>query len=757
MALSGSVSTNLFSEEYGTVGLVLSWSATQSVANNTSTVSWTLKTYGSMSSGWWYKAGPISMLMTATSGSFSGSHSYSQSGRIELRGGGTQIASGTATLAHNTTGVGAFSISISAAIYYTHTNVSGNGTASLNDIPRATTPALKNTSGTVITSQNIGSAIRIDVSGRASTAFSHELSYTFGNSTASIGTIASNASNQYYDWTPAANTFGPLLVNSDSATCSITCVTKNGTNTIGTKTVNITLTAPSTWVPSNSTSCAPLNNALGANVYPAVASAVVVTVTCAGSNSSTVSNVTVTFQDKTYTTTTITNDVATITTDACVGSGSYNLTSVVTDSRGRTATVNNITIIVSAYTSPAIALSIFRTESDSSTTMAETGNYMRIEFAGTVANIGSNAVVAVTLKYKIGSTTTTLISGTTATYNGNVAVGNDTTCEVTATVKDTAGITTSVSKVLPIGYKTLDFLAGGHGITFGGGAVNPNFVTNMDLVIGGKLYRKNLMKVTANTATSNNITFTVDKEAGTVTSSAGTVGSSHASINIYRIYTGELIPGNKYILSGCPSGGSTTTYCLYIGRGNYAYYDTGNGIEFTYPTDSTVTYMTVVARLYKSKTYSEHTFYPMIRDAGIADNTFEKYIPDIPEVQTDYNTKISSITTDLTSAQSAITSIRTKQNLNTFRVASQSTTINLANYAVAGSSSGVYLILLRPWTVSLLSGAVYIVSYITNDYGAATCIEPTSNTSLSISGTTITITFPNQDGGMVAILGSPII
>lgn len=754
MALSGSVSTNLFSEEYGTVGLTLSWSATQSVANNTSTISWTLKTYGSMTSGYWYKAGPINMSMTATAGSFSGASSYSQSSRIQLRGGGTQVTSGTATLSHNATGVGSFSISLSAAIYYTHANVSGSGTASLNDIPRATTPVLKNTSNTVITSQNIGSAIRIYVGGRASTAFSHELSYTFGNTTASIGTVANTAINQYYDWTPAANTFGPLMVNSDSATCTITCVTKNGTSTIGTKSVTITLTAPSSWVPTNSTSVAPSNNALGNNVYPAVASAVVVTVTCGGSNSSTVSNVTVTFQDKTYTTTNINNGVATITTDACFGSGAYTLTSTVTDSRGRTATVDNISITVSAYTSPEIVLDIFRTESDSSTTLSETGNYMRVQFAGTVASVGSNAVVAVTLKYTVDDTETTLISGTTSTYNGNVAVSNAKTCTVVAKVKDTAGITTSVSKVLPIGYKTLDFLAGGHGITFGGGAINPNFVTNMDLVIGGKLYRKNLMKVTADTATSNNITFTVDKEAGTVTSSAGTVGSSHASINIYRIYTGELIPGNKYILSGCPSGGSTTTYCLYIGSGNYAYYDTGNGIEFTYPTDSTVTYMTVVARLYKSKTYSEHTFYPMIRDAGITDNTFEKYIPDIPEIQTDYNTKINNAIAD---HDTKIGVIRTKQNKNLFRVTTRSTTINLSEYATAGSSSGVYLIILRPWTVELKSGAVYIVSFITNDYGAATRIEQSTGTELSISGTTVTITFPSSAGGMVAILGAPII
>ena len=498
----------------------------------------------------------------------------------------------------------------------------------MNDIPRATTPTLKNTSGTVITSQNIGSAIRIDVSGRASTAFSHELSYTFGNTTASIGTIASDASNQYYDWTPAANTFGPLLVNSDSATCSITCVTKNGANTIGTKTVNITLTAPSTWVPSNSTSCAPSNSALGANVYPAVASAVVVTVTCAGSNSSTISNVTVTFQDKTYTTTTITNGVATITTDACVGSGSYNLTSVVTDSRGRTATVNNITIIVNAYISPTIALSIFRTESDSSTTMAETGNYMRIEFAGTVANIGSNAVVAVTLKYKIDSTTTTLISGTTATYNGNVAVGNDTTCEVTATVKDTAGITTSVSKVLPIGYKTLDFLAGGHGITFGGASVNEGFVSNMDATFAGKVrFGKNLFKPTI-FGTSNSIRYEDNGDGGVIVNGTNSTTAT-TRYKVVGTFTGKA--GHKYVLTGF--GGDAACYA-YISStdtsiGTSVSDKTGAGALFTF--NGTSAWNIRIGVKYK-ETITNRIIYIMIRDAGITDNTWEPYVPDMTEI-----------------------------------------------------------------------------------------------------------------------------
>ena len=114
MALNGSFkSSKTGNYGYGPTGLIFSWSATQDVTNNRSTISWTLTTThdsGDMTSGWWYKAGPINMTMTATNGLFSGTSSYSNGSRIELHGGGTQIASGTAVLTHNSNGVGSFNV-----------------------------------------------------------------------------------------------------------------------------------------------------------------------------------------------------------------------------------------------------------------------------------------------------------------------------------------------------------------------------------------------------------------------------------------------------------------------------------------------------------------------------------------------------------------------------------------------------------------------------------------------------------------------
>ena len=68
MASSGSVSTNKYStSSHGTIGLILSWSITsQSIANNTTTIHWTLKSNGTMDSGYYVQAGPVTCTINGT-------------------------------------------------------------------------------------------------------------------------------------------------------------------------------------------------------------------------------------------------------------------------------------------------------------------------------------------------------------------------------------------------------------------------------------------------------------------------------------------------------------------------------------------------------------------------------------------------------------------------------------------------------------------------------------------------------------------
>lgn len=121
MALSGSVSTTKYDGRY----LKLSWTATQSVANNTSTIKWTLSAVGGNSS--WYKTGPVTVVMD-------GATIYSKSTRVQMYTG--TIASGTKTITHKSNGSRTFLVDIAAAIYTSAVNCSGSKTFTLDTIPR---------------------------------------------------------------------------------------------------------------------------------------------------------------------------------------------------------------------------------------------------------------------------------------------------------------------------------------------------------------------------------------------------------------------------------------------------------------------------------------------------------------------------------------------------------------------------------------------------------------------------------------------
>lgn len=145
--------------------------------------------------------------------------------------------------------------------------------------------------------------------------------------------------------------------------------------------------------------------------------------------------------------------------------------------------------------------------------------------------------------------------------------------------------------------------------------------------------RKNLLKNTVGTVTQNGITFTLNSD-GSVTCS----GTATADTN-YR-YVVELQPNTFYILSGCPADGSMSTYNLFamdtvtwsnIRRdiGNSTVIDTG-----------TCTTWHVIIRIVSGQTVNDLTFYPMLRESFITDNTYVAYKDDL---QTQINALLSRI------------------------------------------------------------------------------------------------------------------
>ena len=130
--------------------------------------------------------------------------------------------------------------------------------------------------------------------------------------------------------------------------------------------------------------------------------------------------------------------------------------------------------------------------------------------------------------------------------------------------------------------------------------------------------RKNLLKNTAVSQTKNGVTFTVNED-GSVT--ANGTATANALFGLSDI---KLTVGKKYTLSGCPEGGSSTTFKLYgLDKTNW----TGAGDDFGNGDTFTIRYSINQYRIviYTGYTADNLTFYPMLRYAEITDDTYEPY------------------------------------------------------------------------------------------------------------------------------------
>lgn len=127
MSSNGSFNTSGYQGRY----LQFYWSIkSQSIANNTTTISWSLTGKGTASSSY-YKAGNFKVVIDGTT-------VYSSATRINLYN-GTVVASGEYTMTHNAQGQRSFSASAQAGIYTVAVNCSGSSSWSLTDIPRQAT------------------------------------------------------------------------------------------------------------------------------------------------------------------------------------------------------------------------------------------------------------------------------------------------------------------------------------------------------------------------------------------------------------------------------------------------------------------------------------------------------------------------------------------------------------------------------------------------------------------------------------------
>lgn len=91
----------------------------------------------------------------------------------------------------------------------------------------------------------MGSAGTITIS-RASSSFTHTLTYSFGNTS---GTIITKTTATSVKWTPPLS-LASQIPNATSGTCTITCTTYNGNTNIGSKTCTLTVSVPASVKPT---------------------------------------------------------------------------------------------------------------------------------------------------------------------------------------------------------------------------------------------------------------------------------------------------------------------------------------------------------------------------------------------------------------------------------------------------------------------------------------------------------------------------
>lgn len=139
---------------------------------------------------------------------------------------------------------------------------------------------------------------------------------------------------------------------------------------------------------------------------------------------------------------------------------------------------------------------------------------------------------------------------------------------------------------------------------------------------------KNLLPIFADTSTTSGVTFTI-KDDGTVVANGTASGNATKILHWTDIDNGLLwdqIAGKSIILTGCPQGGSTSTYKLQLWMQNESSYpiDIGNGVTFTMPESSSNWNVAIV--IYSGVTVNNLVFKPMIRLASEPDSTFVPYL-----------------------------------------------------------------------------------------------------------------------------------
>lgn len=437
MASSGYVNTSAYQGRYYT----LYWDATPNIANNTSTISWSLYAYGGSSS--WYAERELYVTIA-------GSTVYSKSARVQRYTG--YITSGTKVINHNSVGAASFSASVQAAVYVSSINCTGSGSFTLDTIPRKSTLSVGN--GVLGTEQTITVT-------RQASSFTHTITYTCGSAS---GTICTKSSSTSIKFTPPMN-LASQNTTGTSVSIKYTITTYSGSTDIGANSYTKTCTMPDSIKPSVVTSVLEATD-LQWRVFVQDLSKLKVNATATTSYGAAITSYKTTVAGKSY-------NGSSFTTDLITSSGRLAVVTTVTDERGRTGTYTN-TIEVIEYKSPYFtSLKVNRCDENGIENLQ--GEYCKIAFDCTCSGLNGNNEAVFKIEYKKTSDSEYIlydtigygiIDGNTGVLESIIPADTNNSYHIRVTAND-AFKTMSQITVLSTGFSIIHFLASGLGIAFG--------------------------------------------------------------------------------------------------------------------------------------------------------------------------------------------------------------------------------------------------------------------------------------------------
>lgn len=370
------------------------WQDSQSIANNNSVVGWHLQLIAS--------GGSISSSASKSWAVTVNGTNYSGTNTVGVSNGQTKtLASGSTTIAHNADGTKSFSFSFSQQFDISYSGVgwigtkSGSGSGTLSTIPR--------TSSVSSTNANIGENITISIN-RASSSFTHTLTYAFNNLS---GTIATKTSSTKVSWT-LPTSFYAQIPNNKSSWGRVICDTYSGSTKIGSSECRFDVYVnESSNKPTISATVKDINATTKAltgdeNKLIKYYSQAQFTVTGSAKNSATVKSLT-----STYNGNTASKANTTSWTDHYSNAVQASYAFGVVDSRGYSNSVT-VTKTLIDYVKITCALSVSNPTASGNCTLTITGNYFNGSFGST-----SNTL---TVQYKKNDGSWT---NANATKNGN--------------------------------------------------------------------------------------------------------------------------------------------------------------------------------------------------------------------------------------------------------------------------------------------------------------------------------------------------